>query len=328
MAAKPRPEHEISRHLGVSHERRIEWLRADTIEQHPDYQRKLNKEWARKLAEAFDAELLLPLIVSRRRDGSLWCMGGQHRLYAIVEVLGWGDQRVECDVYEGLTPEEEARFHDATARTKAHSLLERFKIRIESGDERARAVRDALGRVGLAVATNMGSSPGSVRAVRALDDIADLHGVAHLEAVLRLLHDSFGDDHHAYDASLIKGASAFLVRYGDDGDLNRAQLVERLRDRGLRALKVRADAIRAASGSASGAYTAWGKAIVGFYNAGRRTRMLGEWRENVVTPEVEARRNERFLSHGPAGFANPDNLAKAHEARRRNFASRLPRKGE
>lgn len=297
----------------TTHERAIAWLRADTINLHPDYQRALNVTWAKKIAKDFDPELLLPILVSCRADGSLHCIGGQHRLYAFVTVLGWGAELVECDVYRRLTLEQEAALHDATSRVKAHSQLERFRVRVSRGDPLARQLEGILSDCGLAIATNHSSTEGVVRAVTALEQIRDEWGSFVLQNALRLLVDAYGPDTAAFKQATLKGTAAFVLRYWTNAAFDRAQLVERLRAKGLYALEQRAVALRQAGISGShGAYASIGKAMLGFYNAGRRTRQLPEWKEFVTTPEKQANLVATRAAQGKrAGFGNPK-IGRAH----------------
>jgi hypothetical protein len=82
-------------------------LPADKITIDRDYQRDLRGSWVRRLASDFDPDKFGALEVSRRIDGTLVVLNGQHRL-AAVEALGWTEQTVPCLVYENLSPSEEA----------------------------------------------------------------------------------------------------------------------------------------------------------------------------------------------------------------------------
>src|SRR5690242_16192920 len=86
-----------------------EWLRADELVIDPMMgERKYNARRAKRIAQTIDPDALGVLYVSKRRDGTYVVIDGQHRRGAFIE-LGWGDQKMPCHVYHGLTLADEAR---------------------------------------------------------------------------------------------------------------------------------------------------------------------------------------------------------------------------
>jgi hypothetical protein len=309
VAALPPDETEAAALL-ITKVRKPEQVRADTINIHPDYQRTLDVKHAQKMADDFDPDLLLPVLLSRRADGSVWAMGGQHRVYTIVSILGWGDQLMDADVYEGLTLVEEAKIHRATAAAKAHSTLELFRVRVDAKEPMALDIRDILDQCGLHVATTGGSIPGGVRAVQALDEMYHNLGAAHLKRVLTFAVQAFEGNPFSLKASNLRGISAFLVRYGDNNDYNQNEMIERLTKVGIEQVEQQAVGIRNfAIAKPISSYTAFGRALLHFYNLKRRTRSLGEWQDNVSLPENDARRNANLVRYQAQNKQRPATVA-------------------
>lgn len=79
-----------------------------------------------RMVQRFDDRLLGNLHVSRRRDGSLWVVDGQHRKLACQEIKR---STVRCLVYEGMDLEDEAALFRGLNNTK--SILPYFTFRAD-----------------------------------------------------------------------------------------------------------------------------------------------------------------------------------------------------
>jgi hypothetical protein len=71
------------------------------------YQRGINYQWVDDLARMFDEDRCDPIVVSKRKDGSLFVISGQHRTRAAIKA---GVKELLARVLEGLTYEQEADY--------------------------------------------------------------------------------------------------------------------------------------------------------------------------------------------------------------------------
>lgn len=280
----------------------VEWLRADHLKS-ANYQRVLQPSWARRIAREFDPDKLWPLIISRRADGD-YVLDGQHRLYAIRDVLNWGDQKVPCMVYQGLTPALETKlFNTQSAKgRKPITALDELHARYIGGEENAVAIVRTVERAGLAMDWHNGSAEGSVRAAAVMQRVYGTYGSARLLDVLALLRDSFGRESRVFQAPMLVGMAAFLMRYAEDESYVRTEFVRKVGRAGVDEVLQRSRQIAAglgsgASGASAGASTWTGRAMQIIYNRGRRTLLLPEWAESVRTVEAAAAKASKLSEY-------------------------------
>src|SRR4051812_48374674 len=94
-------------------------LRARELFADPAYQRDAQAKRVARMAAEFDQRLVGVLEVSKRPDSRFAILDGQHRHAAVLQVQG-ADALLVCQVYEGLTEQDEARlFREINARRKA-----------------------------------------------------------------------------------------------------------------------------------------------------------------------------------------------------------------
>ena len=82
-----------------------EVLQIADIQIDPDYQRDLRHDLIDKIAREYDVVKAGPILVSKRADGSLWNVDGQHRMIGAERA---GETEVFANVVHGLTQEQEA----------------------------------------------------------------------------------------------------------------------------------------------------------------------------------------------------------------------------
>jgi hypothetical protein len=108
------------------------------------YQREVDPKRVRAMAGDFDPRLLGVIDVSARGGSRYAILDGQHRHALVVDVRGQ-DTPMVCQVYEGLTLDEEARlFHEINVRRKALNFWDRWKARRAAGDERVALIEPSL----------------------------------------------------------------------------------------------------------------------------------------------------------------------------------------
>src|SRR5262245_20113579 len=84
----------------------FEEIFAAELRTHHRVQRTFDSRWANKLVEDWQTLHVGVILVSRRADGTMYIIDGQHRVY--VALLMDPTAIMYCVVYEGLSIEEEA----------------------------------------------------------------------------------------------------------------------------------------------------------------------------------------------------------------------------
>lgn len=124
-------------------------------------QREAIDAWVRSLSRQFDIEAIGDIHVSKRSDGTLAVVDGQHRILALRQ-LGYDDLGVWCHVYEDKTPEEECDLFLKLNNRRNVTAADKFRIGVGAGLEDCVAINSLLRERGLAVtgeAQRIGASP-------------------------------------------------------------------------------------------------------------------------------------------------------------------------
>lgn len=98
------------------------------------YQTPIIDSIVENIVENFSSAAVNPPLVSRRADGTLWVIDGQHTVKGHIDL---GRAEIDCKVIEGLTIKDEADLflirNDPASRRKL-SKKQSFKARVEAGD--------------------------------------------------------------------------------------------------------------------------------------------------------------------------------------------------
>src|SRR5262245_38445523 len=164
----------------------FEWLPVSKISVDHEFQRDLRSYWVRKLVKDFDPDKFGSLTVSRRGDGSIVALDGQHRLAAALEALG-PDQLIPCLVYGELSKQEEASIFMGENTRLGVSAIETYRAALTAEESWAVAIHKLLeGPVGYRIAPG-GSGP-LLQCVAALRTAYDHN---HLEDIVKLMHGAW-----------------------------------------------------------------------------------------------------------------------------------------
>ena len=188
-------------------------------------QRILKPANVNQLLVKFDPELLGHPVVSSR-DGYFYIIDGQHRFEALKKWLGkgWESQRIECRVYVGMTPKEEAKMFRLLSRTLAISAMDNFRVGITAGSDDEIAITKEVESVGIVI--SQGQAANAVSCVSTLMTIYKRSDGKTLGRALKLVHESFGAP--GLTQFVIDGAARMCQRY--NGELDDAQGIETLRE--------------------------------------------------------------------------------------------------
>jgi hypothetical protein len=242
------------------------------------YQRDPIPARVKAIADRLDLDALGLFIVSRRSDGMLYVIDGQHRIEALRH-YGWqNDWKVECRVYEGLTPEQEAELYRQLNNTRPLTSWDFYKAGLVSGDEKCLEIDATVKKCGLAVSKNAGD--GKVCCVSTLRQIHDRYGKDVLRRAIELAVSSWGHTAGAVEKEILHGLSIVTATY--NGEIETPWMVKKLakspggpsgllgRARGLKDLHT------------APLYRIVAQQIVALYNRGRRAGALNDLRTETT----------------------------------------------
>lgn len=251
----------------VSH---LRWVPISAMKVSPKAQREFRRNHAEAIAADFDLEALGYPVVSHRGT-SYYILDGQHRI-AALRLIGYGDQQAQCECYEGLTEEDEARLFLRRSATKVIPLFEKYKIGITAGLDRECDIDRTLRANGFTVSKT--NDPMSVGCVGSLCKVYDKAGVATMVWAVRVAYNSFGAD--GLEGPVIEGLGLIRQRY--NGQLpDEPEVVGRLGKArsGVTSLYQRAAVVQKQMGGTK--TQALAAAAVELMNQGRGGKKLPDW---------------------------------------------------
>lgn len=132
----------------------IEWQPLTALQIDPSYQRSLetpiSEQLIRNMATSWDWRLCAPLTVSRRADGGLYVIDGQHRLAAAQ--MRSDVPELPCVISSFDSIADEARlFVDANTLVRKATPLDKFHARVVAGDEDAVEINRIVEAAGLKI---------------------------------------------------------------------------------------------------------------------------------------------------------------------------------
>jgi hypothetical protein len=182
-------------------------------------QRNYNDRQAREYADNFDLEGFgYPVL--NHRDEVWYIVDGQHRI-AALRMMGWDDQQIECEVYEGLSEAEEAELFLKRNHRRAVKPFDKFKVAVSAGRE----AQCDINRIVLTQGLKVSKEPddGCVQAVTALEKIYSNFGARTLARTLRITRDSYAGDREGLRGNFLLGLGLACGRY--DGQLDEEEAV-------------------------------------------------------------------------------------------------------
>jgi hypothetical protein len=175
----------------------------------PRFQREAKPGKAAKIAAEFDPDAFGIPILTHRRDGSYYCNDGNHRVCALRDYLGWGDQLIECWVIEADDTDEHVegdlflKLNDRTAVT----AFDKFRVAVAA----QWPVEEDINRIVLACGLKVArQAEGGIAAVTALRKVYAA-GPAVLAKTLRIASSAWGDP--GLDGDVIAGLGLVVARH-------------------------------------------------------------------------------------------------------------------
>lgn len=247
----------------------LRWVPITDMEVSVKAQREFNQAQAEKYAADFDLEALGYPVVNKRGD-RFYIVDGQHRI-AALKLMGWDDQQLQCECYDGLTEQEEAELFLRRDERRPIGSLDKYRISLTAERDIESDIDRVVRSNNLVVSRN--KVDGAILAVGTLRKIYVRAGPETLGRTLRIIRDAFGGS--GFEAAVIDGIGLVCARYNDG--LDDAVTVKRLGDMhgGVNGLLGRAATLRRQTGNQKAHCVA--AAAVDVINGGRGGKKLTPW---------------------------------------------------
>ena len=192
----------------------------------PVYQRSIESAGSqvliRKIAQHWDWDLCLPLVVSEREGGLLFVIDGQHRWEAAK--LRGDIGQLPCTVRRyASSADEAASFVHLNQQRRALSKMDLFKAAVASEDAEACALLQALCDAGLSVAPHTNYTawkPGMVSNIAGIEKAWRAHGEAATRDALRVLARAYKGQVLRYAGTIFPGIVALRAAQGEACELD------------------------------------------------------------------------------------------------------------
>lgn len=251
----------------------LRWIRLGDLKPHPRAQREFRKHRAEELAATFQLEGMGFIVVSQHGT-HYYIIDGQHRVRALLLIGFSEDDVLQCEVYEGLTDEQDAELFLERNSYLNVAALDKFKTAVLAGREDEVAVDACVRAQGLAI----GYGDNRIRAVSALMEAYRRTGTEGLGKTLRIIRDAYGT--RGFEGPIIIGTALCIQRY--NGKLDEPTMIRALSTAlgGLNGLLTQAAKTRESLGQSKPQCIA--ATEIGYYNRATKTRVPGWWKETAA----------------------------------------------
>ena len=192
------------------------------------YQRETKPEEVRRIVEKFDPAVANILKVSAR-DGHYYVFDGGHTLAALKKINGDANFPVLCQVFHGLTYEDEAvLFAKQRGESRDVSVSQKLHALEAAKDEVTTDFLERTRRSGFEI--NPRSSQvkdGKIAAVKKAFDLYSQMGAEKYEAMLTLIKSTWQGSSWSVNQNMLGGMYLFLETYG--GEIKAERFISRLR---------------------------------------------------------------------------------------------------
>jgi hypothetical protein len=203
-------------------------MRIDETEK--GYQRPLSDARITDLTEHFDAGEAREIYVSKRADGMMAILDGQHTCQVLRNV---GIESWPCRVFIGLTPEEEARrFAEYQNNTRRIPAVVQWNAEVISGKESVVEIDKVLNEFYLRISTIRVRNRDGYRGVggrATFEKIYALGGSTLLRETLQLVTDAWGQGKETYFGRVLSGLG-YLLAYAEGAEFDRNRFIAVLRN--------------------------------------------------------------------------------------------------
>lgn len=238
---------------------KIEVLTIDELNVDGTYQRELDPGLVNRIAQHWDMAAAGPIVVSRRHDGSMWIVNGQHRAAGAKQA---GETEILAQVVHGLDRAGEALLRLKGNTRRGDTAMERFRAQVASENPESLAIVELCERFETRINYRPNEHKG-INSVSAVEDLFRRDDGVLLTRVLEVIQDAWGEvGGKNVSVHSLKGIAWFLERHS--AEANRERLVDRMRSAGRDEIERKARSHKAAQGGAMWVNTY--RALVEEYN--------------------------------------------------------------
>lgn len=192
----------------------LQYLLPQQLQIDEAYQRSIEEAGSqaliRKIAQHWNWDLCQPLVVSRRENGDLFVIDGQHRL-AAARLRGDIAQLPAVVVNYASAADEAASFVHLNQQRRPLTGLQIFHAALASGDSQACEIRDAIEAAGLKLGKHVNlqlGPPMTIINVAGIRAAWDDYGGAVTREALQLLGTAFAGQRLVYAGTFFAGLVA------------------------------------------------------------------------------------------------------------------------
>lgn len=261
------------------------------------YARPLSEGRLRVLRREWDSMACSPLIISKRRDGSLWVIDGNHRRCIAFEK---GIATLPAMIFSDLERPREADLYTKLGTVLGQTPWTRFQSKLVAGDQAALDIVRIAEAAGFEVGAN-GYLDGRIQAVARVEWIYTRGGPEGLAWTLGFLVTAFSGHRESLGEMQLEGVFSFWQRYADRVDQH--EIASMMGAAGLNAWHDRAASI-------------WGRVDVG-----RRSNTFGMAIADM-TNDAWRKKGKRVKELLPAWVPNLAQVSPGMFSSRMNWASK------
>jgi hypothetical protein len=275
----------------AEHEHRIEHFTLEELTVDSAVQRSVDQKWVndrtdktdedgKVIKRRFKPEALGVIVVSRRRNGTIHIIDGQHRA-TLCRQMNYTEP-MACLVYSGLCQADEAAMFRVLNDRRKVNVIDLFRVRVVEGDPVATELSDVLDKEGWIVQPN--KTQGSFAAVSALEKVYKGWGPTETanrgacETLMSVITKAWGLDPHGARAEIITGLGLLLTYHGNKVDVGKLVTELGRISGGPRVLCGRASSLKEMRGGRIGDSMA--EILINLINKGKTRNRLPAWSEN------------------------------------------------
>lgn len=197
----------------------FELVRLEDLHIDESYQRDLSRDLIERIKHEWDPAACGAIVVSRRVNGDLYIVNGQHRAAAAKEK---GLAEILAQVIVGLSSKEEAELRLMGNTRRSDTAQERFRAQVAAGHPESIAIQQIARQFG----TRINPAPDQKAGINSVGAVEDLYrwddkGMM-LTAVLETVHEAFGYiGGKVASQAMLKGIGWFLDKHRNEIDLRR-----------------------------------------------------------------------------------------------------------
>lgn len=176
------------------------------------YARPLSPYRVKQLNDEWDPLAVSPLTLSRRDNGSLWVIDGNHRRYV---AYGKGMLELPAMIHSNLSRAQEADLYTKLGTVLGQTPATRFQAKIVSGDAMANDLAVIADHHGFTLMGTGNYIEGNIAAIARAEYIYARGGPEGWDWVLGMLAEAFEGQHQSLSSMTMEGAYGFYARYAD-----------------------------------------------------------------------------------------------------------------